>query len=136
MKNTKRLVKAGKAGLALAILTGGALIAPATYADDIRVGVNIPVPAPTVTVAPDNYVYYPAYGSYYSPKRHRFAFIRGNSWVWDASPPGASATVVLGSPSVNMDWHDAPWNHHRDVVKTYPKDWRPEHMDRHDHDRR
>jgi hypothetical protein len=142
MKTKTNLVKSGKAGIVLALLTVGTMAAPMSYADDLHIGVNIG--APTVTVAPDNYVYYPAYGAYYSPRRHLFAYEHAGSWVWEAAPPGVSANVVLATPSVKMDFHDAPWLHHKEIVRRYPHDWRGdhgEHLDRdrehdRDHDRR
>jgi hypothetical protein len=132
MKNTTCLLKAG---FVSAVLTAGALVAPAAYADGPQVGVNIEVPMPTVTVAPDDYVYYPAYGAYYSPRRHLFAFVHDGSWQWRAAPPGVTADVVLASPPVKMGWHDAPWLHHKDVLKAYPRNWRADHMDHRDRDK-
>jgi hypothetical protein len=31
--------------------------------------------------------------------------------------------VLLASPSVRMDFHDSPAQHHATVVKQYPKKW-------------
>jgi hypothetical protein len=33
--------------------------------------------------------------------------------------------VLLASPSVKMDFHDSPAQHHAAVVKQYPKNWKP-----------
>jgi hypothetical protein len=33
--------------------------------------------------------------------------------------------VLLASPSVKMDFHDSPAQHHAAVVKQYPKNWSP-----------
>jgi hypothetical protein len=132
MKTTTYLLKAG---LVSAVLTAGALVTPAAYADGVSVGVNIEVPVPTVTVATDDYVYYPAYGAYYSPRRHLFAYVNGGAWAWRATPPGVTAEVALASPSVKMGWHDAPWFHHKDTLKAYPRDWHADHMDHRERDR-
>jgi hypothetical protein len=31
----------------------------------------------------------------------------------------------MRSPSVKMNFHDSPANHHAQVVKQYPKNWKP-----------
>jgi hypothetical protein len=33
--------------------------------------------------------------------------------------------MLLASPSVRMDFHDSPAQHHATVVKQYPKNWKP-----------
>ena len=37
---------------------------------------------------------------------------------------GSRSTCCGRSPSVKMDFHDSPANHHAAVVKQYPKNWR------------
>jgi hypothetical protein len=37
---------------------------------------------------------------------------------------GVSADVLLASPSVRMDFHDSPANHHADMAKKYPKNYK------------
>ncbi|HEX3718673.1 MAG TPA: hypothetical protein VH595_11955 [Verrucomicrobiae bacterium] len=121
MKNKKSWLKVGKAGIVLGALIVGTLAGPAVYADGIHA--DITIGTPKVVVAPDNYVYYPKYGAYYSAKRHQYYYQNHGAWVWGASPPGVRGDVVLGSPSVKMDFHDSPAHHHDDIVRKYPKDW-------------
>jgi hypothetical protein len=33
--------------------------------------------------------------------------------------------VLLASPSVKMNFHDAPAQHHAAVIQQYPKNWKP-----------
>ena len=73
----------------------------------------------------DDYVYYPNYECYYSVSRHQYAYLEGNAWVARPAPRGVSVDVLLASPSVKMDFHDSPANHHAAVVKQYPKNWKP-----------
>jgi hypothetical protein len=130
MKTKSCLFSVGRVGLAIGAFALGTLLVPAAHG---QVSVNIGVPQVNVTVAPDNYVYYPAYGVYYSPQRHLFGWVRNGAWSWRASPPNVSADVVLAAPSVKMDFHDSPEHHHADIVKKYPKDWNPHHNDQRDH---
>lgn len=77
------------------------------------------------TVVQDDYVYYPNYECYYSVSRHQYAYREGNAWVSRPAPRGVSVNILLASPSVKMSFHDSPANHHADVVKQYPKNWKP-----------
>lgn len=86
-----------------------------------------PVVAEAPVVVPDDYVYYPDYEVYYNPGTHLFWYPQGGAWVSGPVAPGFSADVVLGSPSVRMDFHDSPANHHADVARQYPRGWRPPH---------
>jgi hypothetical protein len=70
--------------------------------------------------AQDDYVYYPDYEIYYSSSRHQYAYLEGGAWVSRPAPRGVSVNVLLRSPSVKMDFHDSPANHHAEVVKQYP----------------
>jgi hypothetical protein len=115
--NTKKCI-------ALAAALVGTLTIPMAYGDGIHV--DIPVPSVTVSTS-DNYVYYPKYGAYYSAHRHQYYYQKHGSWVWGAAPPGVAGDVVMSSPSVKMDFHDSPANHHNDIVRRYPKDWRGDH---------
>ena len=78
-----------------------------------------------VVAAQDDYVYYPNYGVYYSNSRHEYAEQEGGGWVSRPTPHGVSEDVLRRSPSVNMDFHDSPANHHAEVVQKYPKNWTP-----------
>lgn len=77
------------------------------------------------TVVQDDYVYYPNYECYYSVSRRQYAYREGNSWVSRPAPRGVSVNVLVASPSVRMDFHDSPANHHDNVVRQYPKNWKP-----------
>ena len=77
---------------------------------------------PNVTFAvEDDYVYYPDYECYYSVSRHQYAYREGNAWVARPAPRGVTVNVLLASPSVHMNFHDSPVNHHAAVVQQYPK---------------
>lgn len=76
-----------------------------------------------VVVEQDDYVYYPQYEVYYSNRRRQYGYRDGNAWAWRPAPPGISVNVLYSSPSVRMDFHDAPEHHHSNVVRTYPRNW-------------
>jgi hypothetical protein len=80
---------------------------------------------PETFAVQDDYVYYPQYECYYSVSRHEYAYHEGNSWVARPAPRGVSESVVVASPSVKMNFHDSPAQHHATVVKQYPKNWKP-----------
>jgi len=90
----------------------------------------------TGVAAQDDYVYYPAYQVYYSSYRHQYIYQDGRSWVSRPAPPHVAAKVVLASPSVNVDFHDSPANHHARIVKQYPKQWTPPESGRDNHEER
>jgi hypothetical protein len=79
----------------------------------------------TITVVQDDYVYYPGYEVYYSRSRNQYAYREGRRWVSRPAPRGVSVDVLLASPSVNMNFHDSPAQHHAAVVRQYPKNWTP-----------
>ncbi|MGA3285177.1 MAG: hypothetical protein ABSD57_12060 [Verrucomicrobiota bacterium] len=122
MNHKKLFFKAGKAGFVL----GAALLVTLTgcvgYVDGPRAGVYV---APPVVEIQDDYVYYPSYEVYYSSSRHQYAYLEGGAWVSRPAPRGVSVDVLLASPSVRMDFHDSPANHHAVVVQKYPKNWAP-----------
>ena len=75
----------------------------------------------------DDYDYYPGYEVYYSRNRHEYVYRDGNAWVRRPAPRGITANVLLTMPSVRVDFHDSPEQHHDQVVTSYPKNWkRPE----------
>jgi hypothetical protein len=89
-----------------------------------------PPPPPRVyvesaVVVQDDYVYYPGYEVYYSNTRRQYVYRDGRSWVSRPAPPRVSAEVLFASPSVRLDFHDAPSIHHASVVRQYPKHWAP-----------
>jgi hypothetical protein len=106
-----------------------------TYVDRPNQGSVYVAPPPVVYVAPpaaetavvvqDDYVYYPDYQVYYSSSRHQYAYLEGGAWVSRPAPRGVSINVLIASPSVKMNFHDAPANHHAEIVRQYPKNWRP-----------
>ena len=121
--NGKRLFfKTNQAGFVLGALLVTLLTGCVGYVDGPREGVQA---APYGGVVVDDYVYYPGYEVYYSSSRRQYAYREGNAWVARPAPRGVSVNVLLASPSVKMDFHDAPANHHAVVVKQYPKNWAP-----------
>ena len=77
-----------------------------------------------VVVQPE-YVYYPGYEVYYSGDTRQYVYREGRSWVSRPAPPRVSADVLFASPSVRLDFHDHPSNHHATVARQYPKHWAP-----------
>src|SRR5258706_5001474 len=73
----------------------------------------------------DDYVYYPGYQVYYSSNRRQYIYQENHAWVTRATPPRVSAEVLVASPSVRLDFHDAPASHHASIVRQYPKKWAP-----------
>ena len=74
---------------------------------------------------PDDYVYYPFYGIYYSNNRHQYAYLDKGIWVWNSAPETVSIDTLKASPSVKMEFHDSPEMHHVETVQKYPKNWTP-----------
>jgi hypothetical protein len=121
--NTKTLFfKTGKAGFALNAVLLLSLTGCVGYVDGPRAEVAVGAPA---VVVQDDYVYYPSYGVYYSSSRHQYASLEAGAWVSEPAPRGVSVNVLLASPSVRMDFHDSPANHHAAVARQYPKNWKP-----------
>ncbi len=73
----------------------------------------------------DDYVYYPSYQVYYSSRSSHYIYLEGSSWVTRPAPPNVSIDVLFASPSIAVDFHDAPSLHHAMIVETYPKTWSP-----------
>jgi hypothetical protein len=122
----KHIFKTNKVGFVLGAVLLAALTGGAGSADGQGNGITVTTP---VVVAPpvvqDYYVYYPAYGIYYNSGRRQYAYLEKGAWVAVAAPQGVTVEVLMASPSVKMDWHDSPGNHHADMLKRYPKDWKP-----------
>jgi len=127
MNNKKHFLKTNKVGFVLGAVLLAALTECAgnANAQGIKITVTPPilVVAPPVVVAPvvvvqDDYVYYPNYGVYYNSHRHQYYYLRGDAWVWAPAPEGVSVDVLLASPSVRMDFHDSPANHHACLLYT------------------
>jgi hypothetical protein len=138
MNNKKCFFKTGKAGFVLNTVLLMALAGCVNYAEGQSVRISVPLPVivvpPVVAVAPvvvaeDNYVYYPSYGVYYNTSRHQYACLDGGVWVSRPAPLGVSADVLLASPSVKMDFHDSPANHHAVMAQKYPKNYKAARSD-------
>jgi hypothetical protein len=84
-----------------------------------------PVRVDPEAVSEDDYVYYPAYEIYYNTHRNQYTYREGQSWVTGPAPPRIGVDVLLGAPSVRLDFHDAPPAHHATVIRQYPKHWAP-----------
>jgi hypothetical protein len=122
MNDKERSFHTNKIQLVLCAVLLGTLTGCVGYVDGPSAGYNA---QPGVVVAQDDYVYYPQYECYYSVSRHQYAYREGNNWVARSTPHGVSANVLMASPSVKMDFHDSPSQHHAAVVKQYPKNWKP-----------
>jgi hypothetical protein len=122
MTDIRFFFKVGKAGFVLAAVLLATLTGCVGYVEGPRAGVYA---EPQVFVAQDDYVYYPSYECYYSVSRHQYAYREGNAWVARPAPRGVSVDVLRASPSVKMDFHDSPAQHHDVVAKQYPKNWKP-----------
>ena len=122
MKQRESFFRTNKVGLALCLTFLGALTGCVGYVDWPRAGYYS---QPGAVVVQDDYVYYPQYECYYSVSRHQYAYREGNAWVSRPAPRGVSENVLRASPSVKMNFHDSPAQHHTEVVKQYPKNWKP-----------
>src|ERR1039458_7862869 len=122
MNNKKLFFKTDKVGFMLGAVLLGTLTGCVGYVDGPRAGYYA---EPSVAVVQDDYVYYPGYEVYYSSSRHQYAYREGRAWVSRPAPRGVSVNVLQASPSVRMDFHDSPANHHAAAVKQYPKNWAP-----------
>ncbi len=122
MNKTKLSLKSGKAAIVVSVMLLGTLTGCVAYVDRPPQG-SVYV-APPVVVE-DDYIYYPDYEIYYSSSRHQYAYLEGRTWVSRPAPRGVSVNVLLASPSVRMDFHDSPANHHAAVSRQYPKNWKP-----------
>jgi hypothetical protein len=121
MNNKTLFSKSNMAGLVLCATLLGTLTGCVGYVQGPSAGVYV---APAVVVQ-DDYVYYPNYGVYYSTSRGEYAYQENGAWVNAPAPRGVQVDVLLASPSVKMNFHDSPANHHAAVVRQYPKNWKP-----------
>jgi hypothetical protein len=91
------------------------------YVDGPRAGVYVaPAVVETGVVVEDDYVYYPDYQIYYSSSRHQYFWPEDGAWVARPAPRGVSVNVLFASPSVRMNFHDSPANHHAEILRQYP----------------
>jgi hypothetical protein len=136
MNNNRILFfKTGHVGIALSAVLLLTLTGCTGYVEGPRA--EVAVESPTVVVQ-DDYVYYPSYGIYYSSSRRQYAYLEAGAWVSQPAPRGISVEVLRASPSVRMDFHDSPANHHAAVARQYPKTWKPARSNQKDnqHDER
>ena len=124
MKNQKNFLLTNSLRLVFGAAVLGALTGCVAYVDKPAQGSVYEDNSATFLVQ-DDYVYYPNYECYYSVNRHQFAYREGNVWVARPAPRGVTVDVLLASPSVKMNFHDAPVQHHEAVAKQYPKNWKP-----------
>jgi hypothetical protein len=117
MNYKKHFLKTDKAGFVLCAVLLTSLTGCVGYVDGPRAGVYV---APPVVVVQDDYVYYPDYEIYYSSSRHQYFWPEGGVWVARPAPRGVSVDVLFASPSVRMNFHDSPANHHAEIVRQYP----------------
>ena len=122
MNDNIPFLQTNKVGLVLCFALVGVLTGCVAYVDRPAQGSVYVEPA---FVVQDDYVYYPDYECYYSVSRHQYAYRDGRNWVSRPAPRGVSVNVLMASPSVRMDFHDSPAQHHATVAKQYPKNWKP-----------
>jgi hypothetical protein len=127
MKNKKHFFKTNKVGFVLGAVLLVALTKGVSYADgqNVRITVTPPVVVAPAVVIQDDYVYYPTYAIYYNSSRHQYACLENGVWVMQPAPLGVSVGVLQASASVSMDFHDSPANHHAEMLRKYPKNWKP-----------
>ena len=114
-----------RAGWLSGVLLGSSLLATGCVYANPNNRVVYREPARVAVIEQDDYVYYPQYEVYYSNRRHEYGYRNGNSWAWRPAPPGVSVNVLYSSPSVRMDFHDSPEQHHTTVIRNYPRNWKP-----------
>jgi hypothetical protein len=136
MKHT-RPVAISNIGL-LGVALAGALTGCAGYDDRPRYQSEYrqppPVYAESGVVVEPQYVYYPGYETYYSSNTHQYVYREGRAWRSAPAPRrGVSVEALARAPSVRLDFHDHPSNHHSTVVQQYPKRWAPP-ADSHNHE--
>jgi len=125
MHKTKQTVL-GRIGVILFAATAAELTGCVGYVDGPRGGAYAEAaPAYGESVVQDDYVYYPGYEVYYSRNRRQYIYRDGRSWVSRPTPPRVSVDVLFASPSVRLDFHDHPSNHHPMTARQYPRQWRP-----------
>jgi len=123
MNAGKLFFKTNKAGFVLGAVLLASLTGCVAYVDRPPQG-SVYVTPPTVVVQ-DDYVYYPDYQIYYSSSRHQYFWPEGGAWVARPAPRGVSVDVLFASPSVRMNFHDSPANHHAEIVRQYPRNAPP-----------
>ena len=130
MNDKQLFFRPGNLGLALGAVLLGTLTGCVGYVEPAQPGVVYEA-SPQVVVE-DDYVYYPDYEVYYSSSRHQYAYREGDAWVSRPAPRGVTVDVLVASPSVRMNFHDSPANHHAEITRQYPKNGRDQKAKRKD----
>src|SRR2546423_1599428 len=126
--NTDNSMKKTNIGLVIGIALLGALTGCVGYVDGPHARVYVqppPVQVQTEIIVENDYVYYPGYQVYYSGRTRQYVYLDGSVWVTRPAPPRVSVDVLFASPSVRVDFHDAPAMHHAMVARIYPTSWTP-----------
>jgi hypothetical protein len=127
MSNGLLSFKIRTVGIVFGVAIMGAWTGCVGYVDRGEPVVMYPIEpvAQTTFVIEDDYVYYPSYQIYYSSRRHQYAYRDGHNWISRPAPRGVTINQLQASPSVQMEFHDSPVQHHEAVAKQYPKNWSP-----------
>ena len=105
------------------------------YVEEPRGRVYVAPPAiETTVVVQDDYVYYPGFETYYSSSRHHYLYQERGAWVSRPAPRRVSTERFFASPSVRVDFHDSPAQHHAAMVQQYPRNWKPSGPNQNHHD--
>jgi hypothetical protein len=104
----------------------GGVVSPAPIArpPDMPLALMPPAGDP-MSETPDDYLYYPGFGIYYSANRHQYLSRQRDAWLMQPTPFGVPPEVLVAAPSVHMDIHDHPAHHQPETVQRYPKNWSP-----------
>ncbi|MEO7598565.1 MAG: hypothetical protein ABIV50_06510 [Opitutus sp.] len=78
---------------------------------------------PVQVVQPARYVYYPQYEVYYNSARGTYVYYDNGGWVTRRDLPRRWAHNLRSSPSVYLDFSDAPERHHAEIARHYPRNW-------------
>jgi hypothetical protein len=72
----------------------------------------------------DSYIYFPGYQVYFNPARGQYTYWDGRAWLTSPDLPSELSMELLEeSPSVAMNFDDAPARHHGEVAQSYPRNW-------------
>lgn len=112
--------------------TPGQTSYPATYVSTPAPSTYYSESSTYASTAADDYVYYPSAEVYYSPSRRIYFYNDHDRWVTRSEAP---RYLDRDAVSVHIQLRDGPENHHAEILRTYPHNWRPQHDDR-DHPNR
>jgi hypothetical protein len=119
-------LRSGRIGLVSALGLLGMMTGCVGYVDGPRAARYVEPPVvETGFLVQDDYVYYPSYQIYYSNSRHEYIYRNWRNWISRPAPHGVSLSRLQASPSVRMEFHDSPAQHHNAVVQQYPRNWTP-----------